>query len=102
MVSSGSYNVNATALEGIILKFKPHQQSDLHVFHYILNEAYGLSLYNSDINFVFDDVAENGLTKIRNDTPEQLQTYFIDNIKSVSRASTRGFTAKVNNLFGKL
>ena len=59
-----TYNVDAKLLEGIILKLKPHSQRELLLFCHTLNIAYGLSLYDVDINFILKDVCTNGLTKI--------------------------------------
>jgi hypothetical protein len=97
-----TYNVDATKLEGILLQFKYHRQPTLNTFHHILNEAYGLSIYGTDINFLFDDVPTNGLTKILDTAPTLLRTKMIDNIKDLSGATSRSETDKVENLFGKM
>ena len=69
---------------------------------YILSyskQAYGLSLYESNINFIFKNVATNDFTKILKDVPKMLSTCMIDNNKSKSGATTRGQEDMMNSLF---
>ena len=102
MMTTTTYNVATTTLEGNILPFKPHRQRDLPSFHSILNEAYGLSLYKTDVNFLFEDVATNGMTKLLKNAPALLRTRMLDHIKDTIGARLKSETDKVDNLFGKM
>lgn len=97
-----TYNVDATIFKGSLLRFKPHSYKELPSFHHTLNTAYVLSLFESNINFVFEDVGITGLTKILKEAPKLLHIHMIDHIKYKSGATTRGQEDKVDDLFGKM
>ena len=48
---------------------------------YNVNEAYGIDLYKSDFEFIFDDVKINGLNELLKDARTMLQSYLVDHIK---------------------
>ena len=97
-----TYNVNVTQLEGILLWFQVHKQASFPRFHQTLNDAYGLDLYNSNFEFIFDDVKTNELTEILKDALTMLRSYLTDHIKQELGSTTRDTAKKVDTLFDNM
>mmetsp|Transcript_30728 Transcript_30728/g.34399 ORF Transcript_30728/g.34399 Transcript_30728/m.34399 type:complete len:939 (-) Transcript_30728:336-3152(-) len=97
-----SYAVAADTLEGIKLSFHPHQSRDIKWFHKTLNVQYEMNIFESDIDFIFEDGATK--TKLKHNASSLLRTLFIDNIKSrcSSVYTEKQQSSKVDTLFGDM
>ena len=94
-----THTVAANTLEGVIVRFAPHPDTSFPFLHHTLNGIYGLNLYDTECNFLFDDFATNGLTELYKNAPKLLLEHMIAHIKTESGAATRGNTTKVDELF---
>ena len=91
-----------TGLKGLILCFPPHHEVSVPTIHHTFNAVYGVNLYNTNFQFLFDDVETNGLKELYKDIPKRLLTHMTDCIKQVSGALLRTGTEKVETLFGNI
>ena len=94
-----TYNIDAKLFGGILLRFRAHNQRELSAFHHTLDATYGLDLDDSNVNFIFENVTTNDLTKILKDAPKLSRIYMTDHIKQKSDTTTRLTMLKVDNLF---
>ena len=94
-----SYVVTAGTLEGIKLTFCPHLSKDIKWFYQILNAQYAMDIFDSDIDFIFEDGATK--TKLKHNAPGLIRTLLIDNIKSrcASVYTEKQQSVKVDKLF---
>ena len=96
-----SYVVAAGTLEGIKLTFRPHISREINTFHVTLNACHEINLFDSEIDFIFEDGASK--TRLKNDAPSLLRAYFIENIKrecAIFYPDTKTQSLKVDQLFG--
>ena len=56
-----TYAVDASLLEGIIIRFCPHKDvTSYPVIHESFNSVYVINLHDNEFDFLFDDVTNNG------------------------------------------
>ena len=58
--TTATHAVNATLLEGVILRFRPHFDALIPIIHDSLNSVYAIDLYEDKFHFIFDNVVANG------------------------------------------
>ena len=95
-----SYVVDAGTLDGIKLTFCPHLDKTIKTFHHILNTLYGIDLFDSEIDFIFEDGASK--TSLKNNAPSLLRSHFIEKIKrecAIYFPDTKQQSLKVDKLF---
>ena len=97
-----SYVVAAGTLEGIKLSFCLHLSRDMKWFHQTLNAQYEMDIFDSDIDFIFEDGAIK--TKLKHNAPSLLRTLLIDNSKSRCESvyTKKKYSSKVDKLFGDM
>ena len=97
-----TYTVDATLLEGVLLRSRPHHDASIPSIHHIFNAVYGVDLYDTYFHFIFEDVGKNWQKWLFKDAPDRLLEYTVNHIKHESGATTRTETEKVNDLLGNM
>ena len=100
MATATTYTVAANDLEGVIIRFAPHPNTDFPSLHTTLDDVYGLDLHDDEFHFLFHDVSNNQQTELYRDAPKRLLEHMISHITMESGSrGTRSKTDKVETLF---